>query len=64
MDEATRRALRALPAVEEVLQHPLAAPLLERYPRPQVVEAVRTALETARRQLVGRRATVRAAAPR
>ena len=53
MDEATRQALRALPAVEEVLHHPQAAPLLERYPRPQVVEAVRAALEAVRRELVG-----------
>ncbi len=52
MDEATKRALRALPAVEEVLQHPQAAPLLERHPRPQVVEAVRAALELVRRELV------------
>ena len=33
MDESTRQALRALPAVEELLNHPAAAPLLARYPR-------------------------------
>ncbi len=52
MEDATRQALRALPAVEELLNHPAAAPLLEKYPRTQVVEAVRAALETARRRIL------------
>ena len=52
MDEATRKALRALPAVEELLQHARAATLLERYPRSQVVEAVRSVLRDTREALV------------
>ncbi len=52
MDEATRQALRALPAVEEVLQHPAGGPLLESYPRSQVVEAVRAALREVRETLM------------
>jgi L-seryl-tRNA(Ser) seleniumtransferase len=52
MDQATRQALRALPAVEELLNHAAAARLLETYPRAQVVEAVRAALEAARRQIL------------
>ncbi len=52
MEEPTRQALRALPAVEELLSHPDAARLLEKYPRTQVVEAVRQVLETARRQIL------------
>ncbi|MBC7293545.1 MAG: L-seryl-tRNA(Sec) selenium transferase, partial [Thermoleophilia bacterium] len=43
-----RKALRALPAVEELLNHAEAAPLLSRYPRPRVVEAVRAAVTEAR----------------
>ena len=52
MEEPTRQALRALPAVEELLNHPDAARLLEKYPRTQVVEAVRAVLEAARRQIL------------
>jgi L-seryl-tRNA(Ser) seleniumtransferase len=52
MDETTRQALRALPAVEELLNHPSAARLLEAQPRTQVVEAVRAALEAARRRIM------------
>ena len=52
MDDATKKALRALPAVEEVLQHPAAGSLLESYPRPQVVEAVRAAVQEVRQRLV------------
>ncbi len=52
MEDATRQALRALPAVEESLNHPAAARLLVKYPRTQVVEAVRAALEAARRQIL------------
>ena len=52
MDESTQQALRALPAVEELLNHLAAADLLETHPRTQVVEAVRAALEAARRRIV------------
>ena len=52
MDDATREALRALPAVEELLNHSAAAPLLEAHARPQVVEAVRAAVEGARRTIL------------
>jgi L-seryl-tRNA(Ser) seleniumtransferase len=52
MEDATRQALRALPAVEELLNHPAAARLLVTYPRTQVVEAVRAALEAARKQIL------------
>ena len=54
MDETTRQALRALPAVEELLNHPSAARLLGTQPRTQVVEAVRAALEAARQQIMTR----------
>jgi L-seryl-tRNA(Ser) seleniumtransferase len=53
MDPVRQQALRALPAVEELLGDPGAAPLLERYSRPQVVEAVRTALSEARQGILG-----------
>jgi L-seryl-tRNA(Ser) seleniumtransferase len=52
MDESTQQALRALPAVEELLNHPAATGLLEVQPRTQVVEAVRAALEAARRRII------------
>jgi L-seryl-tRNA(Ser) seleniumtransferase len=52
MDESTRQALRALPAVEELLNHPAASALLAGYPRSQVVEAIRAALQTAREGIV------------
>jgi L-seryl-tRNA(Ser) seleniumtransferase len=52
MDEATQRALRALPSVEELVSHGAAANLLESYPRSQVVEAVRTAVEAVRREIM------------
>jgi L-seryl-tRNA(Ser) seleniumtransferase len=52
MEDTTRQALRALPAVEELLNHAAAARLLEKYPRTQVVEAVRSALEAARLQIL------------
>ncbi len=52
MDESARQALRALPAVEELLNHAAAASLLAAYPRTQVVEAVRAALEGARREIL------------
>ncbi len=52
MDQAMREALRALPAVEEVLGHPAAARLVAAHPRTQVAEAVRTALEEIRRRIM------------
>jgi L-seryl-tRNA(Ser) seleniumtransferase len=52
MDESRRQTLRALPAVEEVVGQPAAVPLVERYSRPQVVEAVRAALAEARRDII------------
>jgi len=52
MDEATRNALRALPSVEEVLQHPRAAELVETHGRAQVVEAVRVAVDAMRQQIM------------
>jgi L-seryl-tRNA(Ser) seleniumtransferase len=52
MDDATRQALRGLPAVEELLNHPSAGLLLEEYPRTEVVEAVRAALQMARHQIL------------
>jgi L-seryl-tRNA(Ser) seleniumtransferase len=52
LDEAKRRALRGLPSVEEVLGHPAAGALLERYPRLQVVEAVRKAIDASRRRVL------------
>jgi len=59
MDETTRTALRSLPSVEELVSHPATAPLLDRYPRQQVVEAARVAVEAARRDIIagGRPAT-------
>ncbi len=51
MDEATKTALRGLPAVEEVLQHHEARALLGDRPRVQVVEAVRAVLEGLRRAI-------------
>ena len=52
IDEARQQALRGLPSVEELASHAAAAPLLERYPRIQVVEAVRAVLQGARRAIV------------
>ncbi len=52
MDESVRQSLRALPAVEELLNRPAAASLLAAHPRTQVVEAVRAALETARKGII------------
>jgi L-seryl-tRNA(Ser) seleniumtransferase len=43
--------LRALPAVETLLQHPVIAGALERLPRPLVVEAVRAELAAQRSRL-------------
>jgi L-seryl-tRNA(Ser) seleniumtransferase len=52
MDESTQQALRALPAVEELLSHPAAAPLLAAHARSQVVEAMRAAVETTRQDIL------------
>ncbi len=52
MDETRQQALRALPSVEELLSHPIAALLVERFSRPQVLEAVRTAVDGARRSIL------------
>ncbi|MCE5253605.1 MAG: L-seryl-tRNA(Sec) selenium transferase [Actinomycetia bacterium] len=48
MDAETQKALRALPSVEELLSHPAAAPLVERFSRAETVEAVRAAVDAAR----------------
>lgn len=52
LDESTQKQLRALPSVEELVSHPAAGPLLERHPRARVVEAVRAAVEAARRRIL------------
>jgi L-seryl-tRNA(Ser) seleniumtransferase len=52
MDEARQNALRGLPSVEELMSHRAAQVLLERCPRALVLEAVRTAVETARSAIV------------
>lgn len=52
MDETRLKALRGLPSVEEVVSHSAAATLLERYPRGQVVEAARVALDAVRRAIM------------
>ena len=52
VDETRLKALRALPSVEEVVSHAMAATLLENYPRVQVVEAARLAVESARQAIV------------
>ena len=57
MDEAVQKALRALPSVEELVSHPGAASLLEGHPRAQVVEAVRAAVDDARRDILSGGAT-------
>jgi L-seryl-tRNA(Ser) seleniumtransferase len=49
------RSLRALPAVEAVLQQPALAPALAAHPRSFVVEAVRAELAEARARLAGGR---------
>ena len=52
MDEVTRKALRSLPGVDELLETGAAAVLLESHPRAQVVEAVRVAVDVARRAIL------------
>jgi L-seryl-tRNA(Ser) seleniumtransferase len=44
--------LRSLAAVDEVLREPSAARLLELYPRPLIVDAVRTVIERLRREIL------------
>ena len=53
MEDATRNTLlRSLPSIDELLSRPSLAPLLSSEPRPLVVEALRTAVETARARLI------------
>ena len=52
MDEVTQKALRSLPGVDELLETGAAAALLQSHPRAQVVEAVRTAGDAARRTIL------------
>lgn len=46
-----QRRLRTLPSVDRVLSEPALATALDQWPRPQVVEAVRSELDIARAQL-------------
>ncbi|MFH0917409.1 MAG: L-seryl-tRNA(Sec) selenium transferase [bacterium] len=48
VDEARHKALQGLPAVEELAGSVGASALREKYPRAQVVEAIRTVIEAAR----------------
>ncbi|NLV71396.1 MAG: L-seryl-tRNA(Sec) selenium transferase [Actinobacteria bacterium] len=52
MDEQTRKALRGLPSVEELVSHPGAQKLLEEYPRALVVQALRETLQMVRKSLL------------
>jgi L-seryl-tRNA(Ser) seleniumtransferase len=52
LDDTRQKALRGLPSVEELASHSMTAELLERFPRVQVVEAARVAVETVRRAIV------------
>ncbi len=52
MDDTRQKALRGLPSVEELTSHSMSAALLERFPRVQVVEAARLAVEAVRRAIV------------
>jgi L-seryl-tRNA(Ser) seleniumtransferase len=58
IDERTRRALAAIPSVNEVLQHPLIEDALESLPRQVVVDSVRATLDGLRRDVLGGRLTV------
>ena len=53
MDEVRQKALRSLPSVDELLGAAGASALLESYPRAQVVEAVRAAVEGTRQAILG-----------
>lgn len=52
MDEGVHQVLRRLPGVDELLSRDDLRPLLEAHPRGQVVEALRAALEAARRRVL------------
>ncbi|MHB0980097.1 MAG: L-seryl-tRNA(Sec) selenium transferase [Thermoleophilia bacterium] len=52
MDEGVHQVLRRLPGVDELLSRDDLRPLLETHPRGQVVEALRAALEAARRRVL------------
>ena len=51
-DADGRARLRSLAAVDEVLREPAALELLERYPRPLVVDAVRAVIERLRAEIL------------
>ena len=53
----TQRRLRTLPSVDRVLSEPALNDALDRWPRPQVVEAVRSELDLARVMLSNGRET-------
>ncbi len=52
MEDARNSLLRSLPSIDELLARPSLKPLLAAQPRPRVVEALRSAVETARRRLL------------
>lgn len=53
MQKELRALLRVLPSVEELAQSPEMASAVAMYPRPLVIEAVRTVLTEARRAILG-----------
>lgn len=52
MEHSLNAALRSLPSVEEVLNAPMVGAVLERLPRPVVVQAVRDELDAVRARIV------------
>jgi len=52
VNDQARQALRGLPAVEQLLEEPAARDMAGRYPRDQVVEAVREAVALAREAIL------------
>lgn len=52
MREDTRRQLRSLPSVEELVQHPRISSLLAHHPRRLVVNAIRHVIASARKQIL------------
>jgi L-seryl-tRNA(Ser) seleniumtransferase len=52
VDEARLRALRELPSVEELAGDAEAGEFLEKYPRAQVIEAIRIVIDTARTSIL------------
>ena len=44
--------LRALPGVTDVLAHPVVAALLEAVPRPIVISAIQSGIDSARKELL------------